>query len=53
MDPDPIELAKRAKYQPLDMRVRDVCYTKNHLSIYKEVVQAEIINERKGDFNGK
>ena len=26
---------------------------KNHLSIYNEVVQAEIINERKGDFNGK
>jgi len=33
MGRDPVELAKRAKYQPPAMRVRDGCYTKNHLSI--------------------
>ena len=28
-----IEKRKRAKYNPPAMRVRDVCYTKNHLSV--------------------
>ena len=28
MGRDPVELAKRAKYQPPAMRVRGVCYTK-------------------------
>lgn len=49
---DPVELAKRAKYQPPAMQVRGVCYTKNHLSIYNRGVQATI-EERKGDFNGE
>lgn len=34
------------------MRVRDDCYTKNHLSVIIEVVQATI-KERKGDFMAK
>ena len=37
MGRDPVELAKRAKYKPPAMRVRDVCYTKNHLSVIIEV----------------
>ena len=40
MGRDPVELAKRAKYQPPAMRVRDDCYTKNHLSLIIVVVQA-------------
>ena len=40
MGHDPVELAKRARYKPPAMRVRDDCYTKNHLSIYNLVVQA-------------
>ena len=31
------EKRKRAKYKPPAMRVRDVCYTKNHLSVIIEV----------------
>ena len=34
------------------MRVRDVCYTKNHLSVINRGVQATI-KERKGDFMAK
>lgn len=34
------------------MRLRDDCYTKNHLSVIIEVVQATI-KERKGDFMAK
>ena len=47
----PVEYAKRAKYQPPAMRVRDGCYTKKSPFRYNEVVQA-YHNERKGDFNG-
>ena len=51
MGRDPVELAKRAKYQPPAMRVRGVCYTKKSPFRYNEVVQAELI--AKGDFNGQ
>ena len=40
------------KYNPPAMRVRDVSYTKNHLSVYNRGVQATM-KERKGDFNGE
>ena len=43
MGRDPVELAKRAKYQPPAMRVRGECYTKKSPFHYNEVVQAEII----------
>ena len=46
MGRDPVELAKRAKYQPPAMRVRGVCYTKKSPFRYNEVVQAEFIAER-------
>lgn len=39
----PVEYAKRAKYQPPAMRVRDGCYTKKSPFRYNEVVQAEIM----------
>ena len=39
---DLVELAKRAKYQPPAMRVRDDCYTKKSPFCYNEVVQAKI-----------
>lgn len=39
---DPVELAKRARYQPPAMRVRGDCYTKKSPFRYNEVVQAEI-----------
>lgn len=39
------------KYNPPAMRVRDVSYTKNHLSVIIEVFRP--IKEGKGDFNGK
>jgi hypothetical protein len=39
---DPVELAKRAKYQPPAIRVRGVCYTKKSPFRYNEVVQANI-----------
>ena len=42
MGRDPVELAKRAKYQPPAMRVRGVCYTKKSPFRYNEVVQANI-----------
>ena len=42
MGRDPVELAKRAKYQPPAMRVRGVCYTKKSPFHYNEVVQANI-----------
>ena len=44
---DPVEHAKRAKYQPPAMRVRGVCYTKNHLSDYNRGVQATMIKKGK------
>ena len=44
---DPVELAKRAKYQPPAMRVRGVCYTKKSPFRYNEVVQAELIAKGK------
>ena len=52
MGRDPVELAKRAKYKPPAMRVRDDCYTKNHLSVIMRLFKP-IYNERKGDFNGQ
>lgn len=52
MGRDPVELAKRAKYKPPAMRVRDDCYTKKSPFHYNEVVQANY-SERKGDFNGQ
>ena len=42
MGRDPVELAKRAKYQPPAMRVRSVCYTKKSPFRYNEVVQANL-----------
>ena len=47
MGRDPVELAKRAKYQPPAMRVRGVCYTKKSPFRYNEVVQAEFIAKGK------
>ena len=47
MGRDPVELAKRAKYQPPAMRVRSVCYTKKSPFRYNEVVQAELIAKGK------
>ena len=47
MGRDPVELAKRAKYQPPAMRVRGVCYTKKSPFRYNEVVQAKIIAKGK------
>ncbi len=47
MGRDPVELAKRAKYQPPAMRVRDDRYTKKSPFRYNEVVQAEIISKGK------
>ena len=44
---DPVELAKRAKYQPPAMRVRGVCYAKKSPFRYNEVVQAEFIAKGK------
>jgi len=44
---DPVEHAKRAKYQPPAMRVRGVCYTKKSPFRYNEVVQAELIAKGK------
>ena len=44
---DPVEYAKRAKYQPPAMRVRDDSYTKKSPFRYNEVVQAEIIAKGK------
>lgn len=38
---DPVELAKRAKHKTPAMQVLGGCYTKNHLSIYNKVVQAD------------
>ena len=38
----PVELAKRAKYKPPAMRVRDDCYTKKSPYRYNKVVQADI-----------
>ena len=49
---DPVEHAKRAKYQPPAMRVSDVCYTKKSPFRYNRGVQATM-KERKGDFNGE
>ena len=40
MGRDPVERAKRAKYQPPAMRVRGVCYTKKSPFRYNVVVQA-------------
>ena len=40
MGRDPVEHAKRAKYKPPAMRVSDIGYTKNHLSLIMTVVQA-------------
>ena len=37
MGRDPVELAKRAKYKPPAMQVRDECYTKNHLSLIMQL----------------
>ena len=42
MGRDPVEHAKRAKYQPPAMRVRGVCYTKKSPFRYNEVVQANL-----------
>ena len=46
----PVELAKRAKYKPPAMRVRDVGYTKRSPFRYKIRLFKPIYNERKGDF---
>ena len=50
MGRDPVELAKRAKYKPPAMRVRDVGYTKKSPFRYKIRLFKPIYNERKGDF---
>lgn len=50
MGRDPVELAKRAKYKPPAMRVRDVGYTKKSPFRYKTRLFKPIYNERKGDF---
>ena len=39
---DPVELAKRAKQQPPAMRVRDDCYTKNHLSVIMRLFKPKL-----------
>jgi hypothetical protein len=39
---EPVELAKRAKYKPPAMRVRDGCYTKKSPFRYNKVVQANL-----------
>ena len=49
MGRDPVELAKRAKYKPPAMRVRDVGYTKKSPFRYKIRLFKPIYNERKGD----
>ena len=40
------------KYNPPAMRVRDVSYTKNHLSVIIGLFRP-LLKGRKGDFNGK
>ena len=42
MGRDPVEHAKRAKYKPPAMRVRDDCYTKKSPFRYNKVVQANL-----------
>jgi len=41
MGREPVELAKHAKHKPPAMWVSGECYTKNYLSIYSKVVQAD------------
>ena len=53
MGRDPVEYAKRAKYQPPAMRVRGVCYTKKSPFRYNFGCSSLNYNERKGDFNGQ
>ena len=52
MGRDPVELAKRAKYQPPAMRVRVKKLYKITFPIYNRGVQAAI-KERKGDLYGE
>lgn len=40
MGRDPVELAKRAKYQPPAMRVRSVCYTKKSPFLYNQYIES-------------
>ncbi len=40
MGRDPVELAKRAKYQPPAMRVRSVCYTKKSPFRYNQYIES-------------
>jgi len=46
MGRDPVELAKRAKYQPPAMRVRSVCYTKKSPFRYNQYIESirDILN---------
>ena len=53
MGRDPVELGNERNINHPLCGCAVYVIQKNHLSIYNEVVQAEIINERKGDFNGK
>ena len=53
MGRDPVEYAKRAKYQPPAMRVRGVCYTKKSPFRYNFGCSSLNYNEGKGDFNGQ
>ena len=50
MGRDPVE---RAKYKPLAMRVRGVCYTKKTPFRYNFGCSSLNYNERKGDSNGQ
>ena len=53
MGRDPVELGNERNINHPLCGCAVYVIQKNHLSIYNEVVQAEIITERKGDFNGK
>ena len=53
MGRDPVELGNERNINHPLCGCAVYVIQKNHRSIYNEVVQAEIINERKGDFNGK
>ena len=53
MGRDPVELGNERNINHPLCGCAVYVIQKNHRSICNEVVQAEIINERKGDFNGK
>ena len=53
MGRDPVELGNERNINHPLCGCAVYVIQKNHLSINNEFVKAEIINERKGDFNGK